>query len=61
MKAIFALSNPPTKEFALTRHNIGRLFVTEHLLKRYASSSQQHRLYSLHSLPAFPQISLCLS
>ena len=35
MKVIFALSNPPIKEFLWTRHNIGRLFLTEHLLRKY--------------------------
>jgi len=61
MRLLFGLSNPPTKEFASTRHNVGRLFVTEHLLKKYPSNSHQHKLYTLHTFPALPHTSVCLS
>ena len=36
MKILMAVSNPPTKEFLWNRHNVGRLFITEHLLKKYS-------------------------
>jgi peptidyl-tRNA hydrolase len=28
MKVVFAVSNPPTREFMWNRHNVGRLFLT---------------------------------
>lgn len=61
MKVLFALSNPPSAEFMWTRHNVGRLFVTEHLVKRYAFEIKEQKNYNSYTLKSNPQIVICLT
>jgi peptidyl-tRNA hydrolase len=60
MKVIFTLSNPPTKEFFLTRHNVGRLFATEFLFKKYRSETHQSKYYTQHTFSSLPNTTVCL-
>lgn len=61
MKVIFALSNPPSKQFLWTRHNVGRLFVTEHLLKKYSHTEIKSHHYIAYTLDSKQNIVICLS
>lgn len=61
MKVLFALSNPPTKEFLWTRHNVGRLFVTEHLLKKYSHQAQPNKTYTAYVFRSLPNLTVCLT
>lgn len=61
MKILMAVSNPPTKEFLWTRHNVGRLFITEYLLKKYAHVQSKQSKYIEYTLNAYPKLAICLS
>lgn len=61
MKVLFAISNPPTKEFMWSRHNVGRLFVTEHLLKKYNSRQEKCNRYCAYKLQSPNHLTVCLS
>jgi peptidyl-tRNA hydrolase, PTH1 family len=61
MKVLVAVSNPPTKEFLWTRHNVGRLFVTEYLLKKYAHIETKHKKCYEYKLRSYPNLIIGLS
>lgn len=61
MKVLFAISNPPTKEFISNRHNVGRLFVTEHLMKKYPHRTEASKKYQWVTFKPFPNLIVGLS
>lgn len=61
MKVLFALSNPPSTEFLWTRHNVGRLFITEYILKKYSFVLHEHRNYNSYTLNSNPERVICLT
>ena len=58
---LFALGNPPTKEFIHTRHNIGRLFIDEYLTKKLTSIKTQSSKYTQYEFKQYPNIMACTS
>ena len=61
MKVIFSISNPATKEFLWTRHNIGRIFVSQHLLKNINNQEHNHNKYKSYTFPQYPNLIVCTS
>ncbi len=43
---LFSLSNPATREFIHTKHNVGRLFIDEYLAKKLNCTKKQNSKYT---------------
>lgn len=62
MKTIlFSLSNPPLKQYVNTKHNVGRLFVDEYLVKRLNGIKTQSSKYTQFEFKDYPDLIACTS
>ena len=58
---LFSLSNPASKEFVHTKHNVGRLFVDEYLVKKLNSVKTHTAKYTQYEFRDYPNFIACTS
>lgn len=60
-RILFSLSNPATKEFVHTKHNVGRLFIEEYLAKKLNFTKTQSSKYTQYEFKDYPNFIACTS
>jgi peptidyl-tRNA hydrolase len=60
-KIIFSVSNPPTKEYVFTRHNVGRLFIENFLIKKISCTKTISDKYTKYEFKSHPNLIVCTS